>query len=422
MSDKKTVLLHDKHVLIGLDDHVVGIDEKYKSEYQYVKNNFCGLVVSNENDFPEIQNTMIYLCGNIEKVLEIFKFTDIHTRLNQPSQNMLIVKELSYNYDHYSITTINIGEVPINIHNVGVYFRKLFNDDLNYFNLISKEHKFQMLTESNKPNNALRTGIYLTHVEESKESNESKDPEESTKFKLLRCSSNLSGPTDNFRDIDNKIVTKVNNVAKLFFDNPAELNHVLAQIYKNKYDDTGKEKKAKIKAHSDKTKDMPINALIAFTTFYDSDNDNDSKSDIFDLVYKNDSVLTKLHFKLKKEIKDEHYVKEFSIKLYPNSVFIISLETNRLYTHEIRPSTLPIDKMLTRMGYVIRCSKTNAIHKDDKTYIVEKDKLTELRYGTDEDFYSLRKLYFEENTTAKSIHYNNIYFTMNKGDLEKPLV
>ena len=37
-------------------------------------------------------------------------------------------------------------------------------------------------------------------------------------------------------------------------------------------DSKEKEKKAKIKAHSDKTKDMPRNCLIAFCTFYNFDN------------------------------------------------------------------------------------------------------------------------------------------------------
>jgi len=59
--------------------------------------------------------------------------------------------------------------------------------------------------------------------------------------------------------------------------------------------------------------------------------------------------------------------------LYPNSVFIMSLEMNRLYTHEISPSHLPMDLIPLRLGYVIRCSKTKAIYKDNKTYIINND-------------------------------------------------
>ncbi len=53
---------------------------------------------------------------------------------------------------------------PINIHNVGIYFRSLFNDDNNYFDKLIKEHQFQSLTESNKITNAYRKGIYLSNV------------------------------------------------------------------------------------------------------------------------------------------------------------------------------------------------------------------------------------------------------------------
>lgn len=89
-----------------------------------------------------------------------------------------------------------------------------------------------------------------------------------------------------------------------------------------------------IKAHSDKTKDMPRNALIAFTSFYSKPiATRQSNTDIFDVCYKGTSVLTRLHFRLKDLVKDDKFVKEFTVTLYPNSVFVIPLSTNRLYTH-----------------------------------------------------------------------------------------
>jgi hypothetical protein len=130
---------------------------------------------------------------------------------------------------------------------------------------------------------------------------------------------------------------------------------VLVQIYENKKDERQKEIKARIKAHSDKTKDMPKNGLIAFCSFYDMPTKRQlkpSKTDRYDWCYKETSVLTSLHFKLKNTVIDESFVKEFSVTLYPNSVFIIPLSTNRLYTHEIKPSVLNIDKIPMRMGYV----------------------------------------------------------------------
>src|SRR5690606_15009020 len=102
----------------------------------------------------------------------------------------------------------------------------------------------------------------------------------------------------------------------------------------------------------------------AFCTFY-----KDFMNKKFDI--NGTSVLTKLRFRLKKTVTDSDLVKSFDVVLYPNSVFMISLSTNRLYTHEIIPSVLPIDRIPVRMGYVIRCSKTKAVYKDDKTYMYQ---------------------------------------------------
>ena len=76
--------------------------------------------------------------------------------------------------------------------------------DKDYFELLEKEHLFQTLSESNKPGNAYRSGIYLTKVEEDKE-------EDLLRFNLLRCSTNLDGGTDNFKAVDYEIINKVNN-------------------------------------------------------------------------------------------------------------------------------------------------------------------------------------------------------------------
>jgi hypothetical protein len=156
-------------------------------------------------------------------------------------------------------------------------------------------------------------------------------------------------------------------------------------VLSKKLKDKKKQKKAKIKAHSDKTKDLPENAIIAFCSFsksYSFCQFNDpnlnikkSKDDFFDCCYSRaksnkTTVLTKLKFRLKDTVQDQSLVKKFSLTLYPNSVFLIPLSTNRFYTHEIQPSILPIDLIPTRMGYVIRCSNTMAVFKNDQTYIL----------------------------------------------------
>ena len=387
-------LLTKTHILICLND--------LPSEFDYLKKNFCGIVMTviDKNRLISFEAN-IYLYGNIYQIYNSIKNFGLKT--------IYVIKELSDNYDelceNYKI--IDIGKVPINIHNVGVYFRNFF-DSKDYFNVIKNEHEFKMLTESNKPNNALRKGIYLANVEETTDG---------LIYNLLRCSSNLDGPTDNLRSTDNFIIAQVNNISQHFFREKVELNHVLAQIYEN-----NNKGKAKIKSHSDKTKDMPRNGIIAFCTFYDNMLNKRSKTDIFDYVYNKTSALTKLHFKLKHSVDDKNLIKEFNITLYPNSVFLIPLSTNRLYTHEIRPSILPFDKIPTRMGYVIRCSKTRAIFKNNQTYIIENDAHIKLEEFNEDNIAELRNLYYEENSTDKLINYGNIYFSMNSGDYIKPIL
>lgn len=385
MASKEAVLHTKKHILLCTTN---------SEELNYIKQNFCGIVFDNAKSFENYApapDQLIYFCGDAgECCIE--------------DENIFVVKEFSTNYDKNSInyTLISKNQVPLNVHNVGVYFKEFF-DNKDYFGLISREHTFQTLTESNKQSNAFRTGIYLTDVY-------SRGDE--IKFKLLRCSSNLSGPTDNFRETDHEIMEQVNDICDHFFEGNADLNHVLAQIYENKKDVSEsdgkkivKERKAKIKCHSDKTKDMPLNGLIAFCTFYKGGSTNYEESS-----------LTKLRFRLKDEnIKMET---KFDVVLHPNSMFVIPLSMNRLYTHEIVPSSKPIDKIPTRMGYVIRCSKRDAVFKDDKVYIYD----TQMKEPDEEGIKKLKELYYKENSTTDVINYDEFNFSLNKGDYMKPLV
>lgn len=388
---QENLLLKNKHTLITIGDFT-NLGPIYE-ELVYIQNNFCGIVVKDIASLNVRPDTIVYICGDIGTILPFI-----------PSSNQVyIIKELSYNYgDNIFIT---IDQVPINVHNAGVYFRKLFKDE-NYFDNISTEHAFQNLTQSNKPGEAFRKGIYLTNVEKK----------DAIRFNLLRCSTNLSGPPDNFRSTDFNIINTVNDIANNFFAEPVNMNHVLAQIYENKTIISNAkqvERKARISAHSDKTKDMPRNGLIAFCTFY---------KDFVKSTYRNTSVLTKLCFKLKPMVKDPTLIKEFSIALYPNSLFLIPLSTNRLYTHEIQPSVLPIDKIPTRLGYVIRCSNTKAVYKDGNVYIDNDNEHIKLEKITPEDRKSVTDLYYKENATDEIIEYKNLYFSMNDGDYMEPIV
>ena len=291
---------------------------------------------------------------------------------------------------------------------------EFFDKDKNYYKSITNEHSFQSLTESNKPNNAFRKGIYLSNVRVNKT--------DEIEFNLLRCSTNLDGPTDNFRETDKEIISSVNHVSDLFFRDSIELNHVLAQTYHNMVD-SNKEKKARIKKHSDKTKDMPANAIMAFCSFYSSDfTELKCEKRGYDFFYKKASILTILRFKLKDAVTCEKFAKQFDITLYPNSVFLMSLSTNRLYTHEIVPSGLSIDKLPVRMGYVIRCSNTPVIFKDGGTFIAKNNQCIPLEKPTEEGIDRLKKLYLQENSTIDKIVYDNFNFSLNNGDYTRPII
>jgi hypothetical protein len=301
----------------------------------------------------------------------------------------------------------DLGKAPVRIGNAGVFYRRFF-DDPTLFHRISAEHTFQALTESVKPSTAHRTGLYLTPVTRQSDG---------LHFKLLRCSTNLSGPTENFCATDHQIVDALNREAAAIFRDHAPLDHVLAQIYKNTTLGQ-KQTKAKISAHADKTKDMPANGIMAFCTFYDGLGAL-APLDDFDHGYKGKSGLTKLRFQLKPGAVAS--VPEFTLTLYPGSVFFMPLSTNRLYTHEIQSSMLNAEMLPTRLGYVARCSKTEAVHRDGTTFLKRGDALVPLEPATDEGRLELRALYASENKTHDVIDYGDRFqFSMNDGDYRAP--
>ena len=406
-------LTFEKLALVCFD---VQLDETGKVQLADVRANFPGKVIDDPIESTDA-DYVVYFCGDAAKY---HKDTPI-------PESTRIVKDFSRNFsDIPEKQIITLGEIPVNVHGVGVYYRQMFALDKDFFDAVTKVHEFQTLTESDKVSPSHRKGLYISHVS---------DNDEESQFNLLRCSTNLDGPTAGFQSVDREILDKINDAAGHVFKDNAPFNHVLAQVYRNtfeKMETNGvskvKERKARIKAHSDKTKDMPDNGLIAFCTFYSTAELNDrsrrSKEDSFDYVYKSTSVLTRLRFKLKDCVVDTagKLEKSFDLKLYPNSVFMIPLSTNRLYTHEIVPPTASPDHIPTRLGYVVRCSKTDAVHRDGKTYLRESGVEVPLIPPTEDDIKELRNLYFAENTTAETIVYGRTVFSMNDGDYMKPLV
>ena len=56
---------------------------------------------------------------------------------------------------------------------------------------------------------------------------------------------------------------------------------------------------------------------------------------------------------------------------------------------------MDVKQLPTRLGYVIRCSNTEAIHKNDKTYILDNNSLIELIEPCDEEVKRLKELYWK---------------------------
>ncbi|MFE5295469.1 hypothetical protein [Streptomyces sp. NPDC056632] len=362
---------------------------------------------------PDLARKTVYLCGDISR---------IDARHLRAAARVFVIRELSHGCHEDADgpwTFVDVGRVPLRVHGVGVYYRRFFGLDADHFGRIRAEHAFQSLTESTKPGTARRSGIYLTPVTRRGDA---------LHFRLLRCSTNLSGPTEGFRPTDTHIVGELNREAATVFRNQAPLNHVLAQIYHNTpATPERRQSKARISAHADKTKDMPGNGIMAFCTFYDRlDKLRPLTEDPFDHGVKGTSGLTRLHFRLKEPAAGGDggaLPQQFTLTLHPGSVFFMPLSTNRLYTHEIRPAALDPEVLPTRLGYVVRCSSAEAVHRDGRTFLKVGGDLVELGPPTPDGMDELRRLYAEENRTASFIDYGDAFpFSMNTGDYRAPRV
>ncbi|GAA4832133.1 hypothetical protein [Kitasatospora terrestris] len=358
---------------------------------------------------PDLTGRTVYLCGDASAV---------DVRRLRTAARVFAVREPSHGHRGTTgpWTVVGPGRVSVRVHGVGVYYPRFFEPGDDHFGRIRAEHEFQSLTESTKPGTAHRSGIYLTPVTRDGDG---------LRFRLLRCSTNLSGPTENFRPTDTGIVDALNAEADTLFRGHAPLNHVLAQTYHNTRATAGrKQSKARISNHADKTKDMPANGIMAFCTFYDGlDGLQPLPGDAFDRGVKGVSALTGLRFRLKDAAGDEARTlpRQFTLTLHPGSVFFMPLSTNRLYTHEIRPSALDAGLLPTRLGYVVRCSGTEAVHRDGRTFLGTAGGPVELEPPTEAGMDELRRLYAEENRSTSPVDYGGRFpFSMNAGDYRAP--
>lgn len=411
--------------MLQTNRHILYYEQSWYDNYEgrenlaYLKD-FCGRRVGNLDSVNA--DADVYLMGHFENPEAVLD--------KIPTENTIyyiFTPDVKYQFQgNERVFFISPGEVPLSVHGLGVLYNSVFNrypthkfvtncPTKDYFTAITAEHTFQNLTESDKPGHSHRNGVYITPVV---------GKDDGLHFNLLRCSTNLDGPTDNIRETDIEIVDRVNRIAAKHYDRPATLNHVLAQVYNNIVDENEKERRARIKPHSDKTKDMPTgdsDVLMAFCTFYEKFHPEVYQ---YDGKYKNGSVLTTLRFKRKACVSEEVGPATFDIVLKPNSLFLMSLETNRLYTHEIVPSDLPVRLLKRRLGYVIRSSATKAVHRDGETYIIrENDEQVPLNPNpTPEEVLALKTQYRDENRTENRTDYGFVQFSLNRGDYTSPIL
>ncbi len=148
---------------------------------------FCGTVIAPRDlarGAPDLRGKTVYLCGDLARARELAPSLAAADRV-------LAVVDGSHGDDagdgDRAWSVVDKARVPLLVHGVGVFFRRFFDPDVDYFERICTEHDFQDLTQSNKPGRAHRTGLYLSPVERRGDA---------LHFRLLRCAANLSGPTE----------------------------------------------------------------------------------------------------------------------------------------------------------------------------------------------------------------------------------
>ena len=132
----KNILIFDKEQWkkIGFAERIYDTKSYLYVHIDYIVNNFCGQIQSSIGDYNS--DNIYYLTGDVN-TFDIKQFTN----------TFYIVNELTYGFPYgppkddslklyikqnKNGTMINIAKLPININNVGVYFRDYF-DYKDYF-------------------------------------------------------------------------------------------------------------------------------------------------------------------------------------------------------------------------------------------------------------------------------------------------
>lgn len=373
----------------------------------YVKQNFCGRVISLLEEMPAF------------KVSQLVFFAGDKEHAPAPSPHLFVVQEYSTGFtgEEEGVLFVRLGQLPLNIHGLGVYWPEFFVSCQDWVSTIEAEHDLAPLQEGDKANFAIRKGCYVTAVTEE---------EQQLRFRLLRCSTNFGAPTENIRATDMAILKTLNELAPAFFKNCATLNHELIQVYRPRLSEK-KEQRASIKPHSDKSEDFSARSVIAFCSFYEGyrgkgfpNRPEWKPRHPFDWVYRETSILTRLVFRSKTSSSSRP--DSFEVVVHPGSIFMIPEEVNRQYVHEVKNSVLPIDKYATRLSVVARCSRAEAVFREGMTLLqTASKKYQPLHAASPEDVALLKQLYLQENTQVPQVIYPfPLLFSLNRGDYMKP--
>ena len=153
--------------------------KKVDTEIQSLQGGFCGETVFSLEDvadrLKEEKKKLVYIAGDVQLIWKtIPEFFRTST---------FVITDYSYHLEEvkksFTPLEVRVGQVPRNVHGVGVWLPDFFDSKTDYFEEVQKAHPFRSLRLSTKPDEAYRTGTYLSRVWQE---------EKKTHFHLLRCS------------------------------------------------------------------------------------------------------------------------------------------------------------------------------------------------------------------------------------------
>ncbi|MFV2179592.1 hypothetical protein ACFHW2_18825 [Actinomadura sp. LOL_016] len=101
---------------------------------------FFGSVITPE-DFAsgsfDLAHKSVYLCGDV---------SEVGGRRLHAAGRVFVIRGLAHGY-HEDVdkawSIVDLGQVPVRVHGVGVYYRRFFDLDADHFGRICAEHAFQ---------------------------------------------------------------------------------------------------------------------------------------------------------------------------------------------------------------------------------------------------------------------------------------